>query len=64
MWRKKEMLSMACRWVDGGGEVGAILKDIKDLMVARSQEKAEFADLRKELAEIKKAVPVEVKNGI
>jgi len=47
---------------DGG--VGAILKDIKDLMVARNQEKAEFADLRKELAIIKKSVPTEIRNGI
>ena len=47
---------------DGG--VGAILKDIKDLMVARSQEKAEFADLRKELAAIKKSVPTEIRSGI
>ena len=47
---------------DGG--VGAILKDIKDLMVARNQEKAEFADLRKELKEIKKSVPAEIRNGI
>ena len=48
--------------VDGG--VGAILKDIKDLMVARSQEKAEFADLKKELASIKKSVPSEIRSGI
>ena len=47
---------------DGG--VGAILKDIKDLMVARSQEKAEFADLKKELAAIKKSVPTEIRSGI
>ena len=47
---------------DGG--VGAILKDIKDLMVARSQEKAEFADLKKELASIKKSVPTEIRSGI
>ena len=47
---------------DGG--VGAILKDIKDLMVARSQEKAEFADLKKELASIKKSVPSEIRSGI
>ena len=44
--------------------VGAILKDIKDLMVARSQEKAEFADLKKELAAIKKSVPTEIRSGI
>ena len=47
---------------DGG--VGAILKDIKDLIVARSQEKAEFADLKKELAAIKKSVPTEIRSGI
>ena len=47
---------------DGG--VGAILKDIKDLMVARRQEKAEFADLKKELASIKKSVPTEIRSGI
>ena len=47
-----------------GKDVGAILKDIKDLMVARNQEKAEFADLKKELAAIKKSVPTEIRSGI
>ena len=47
-----------------GGDVGAILKDIKDLMVAKSQEKRDFADLKKELSAIKKSVPAEIRNGI
>jgi len=46
------------------GDVNAILKDIKDLMVARSAEKREFADLKKELASVKKSVQKEVNSGI
>jgi len=48
----------------GSQGVGAILKDIKDLMVARSQDKAQYADIKKDLAAIKKSVPVEIRNGI
>jgi hypothetical protein len=46
------------------GDVNAILKDIKDLMVARSNEKKEFSELRKELASVKKSVSKEINSGI
>jgi hypothetical protein len=46
------------------GEVGAILKDIKALMISRSAEKKEFGQLRKELASLKKSVPSDIKSGI
>ena len=47
-----------------GGDVNAILKDIKDLMVARSAEKKEFSELKKELASVKKSVSKEINSGI
>jgi len=46
------------------GEVGSILKDIRNLMVSRQNEKKEFAEIRKDLASLKKSVPSEIKNGI
>jgi len=46
------------------GEVGAILKDIKALMISRSAEKKEFGDLKKELAGLKKSVPNDIRSGI
>jgi hypothetical protein len=46
------------------GEVGSILKDIKELMMSRQSEKRDFAELRKELQGLKKSVPNEIKNGI
>ena len=47
-----------------GMDVTAILKDIKNLMVARSAEKKELSDIRKELGSLKKSMPKQVKAGI
>ena len=45
-------------------EVGAILKDIRELMISRQAEKKEFNALKKELVGLKKSVPGEIKKGV
>ena len=47
-----------------GNDVNAILKDIKDLMVARSTEKKELSEIRKELSGIKKGMTKQVNAGV
>ena len=44
--------------------VAAFLKDIKGLLSSRQAEKKEFASLKGELAEIKKSLPSQVKQGV
>ena len=47
-----------------GNNVNAILKDIKDLMVARSAEKKELSEIRKELSGLKKGMTKQVNAGV
>ena len=61
---KNEGMEAPMQMSERNGEVGSILKDIRDLMISRQQEKKEFADIRKELSSLKKTVPSEIRKGI